>query len=31
VRRYLELGAQCVAVGIDLAILARESEKLAAK
>jgi 4-hydroxy-2-oxoheptanedioate aldolase len=31
VRRYLELGAQCVAVGIDLAILARETEKLAAK
>jgi 4-hydroxy-2-oxoheptanedioate aldolase len=31
VRRYLELGAQFVAVGIDVGILARESEKLVAK
>jgi 2-keto-3-deoxy-L-rhamnonate aldolase RhmA len=31
VRRYLELGAQVVAVGVDLSILVRESEKLATK
>ena len=30
-RRYLELGALFVAVGVDVAILARESEKLAAR
>jgi len=30
-RRYLELGAQFVAVGADVGLLARESEKLAAK
>jgi 4-hydroxy-2-oxoheptanedioate aldolase len=31
VRRYLDLGARFVAVGIDVGILARESEKLAAR
>jgi 4-hydroxy-2-oxoheptanedioate aldolase len=31
VRRYLELGALFVAVGVDVGILARETEKLAAK
>jgi 4-hydroxy-2-oxoheptanedioate aldolase len=30
-RRYFDLGALFVAVGVDLAILARETEKLAAK